>query len=646
MTEFANGVAGVTVEISFSSNPDDPGQDWVDVTPWLDTTSDITYTRGRPDEASSIGPGRLSLVLDNSDGRFTWGNTSSPYNPNVQPRKRIRVWVNEDLGWRFLRFDGYIEGWPVRYAGGDAAQARVQITAADRLDRFGRTRVLRDALHEEFDTATYSGAVWVLDDTSKSVLDSTTILSASILWLYGLQESAGSTIAGDVSGAAGRPNLTLSQVGTGGTAEFGSSGIMPEGTALLFTPASANNGLVLTHTVTPHSPIGAEWSLWCQFAWTGSTGVSLVSVGNIWQYATITATPTTVSVTVRHIGGPITGTVTVAKTVATNDNRPHFALVTVVAGTIYLYVDELAAATADASDLTGSGSAHGITIGGTTSADPHQVAWAGFAASATSAARAAQLASAASGAAERSDLRVARILRWLGIMDTDLETGQSEIAYQATGGSTALDLINAINAVEGGRLFATFDGHIRFQSRGRERFLFTVDPADIVPDDFEIAVDDTSLLNDYTVSRPSGSTIRVRNEESVVKYGSASRAETLYAVDDDALRDAASWRVSQYAQPTPRVPAVTLDLLTTASVYTRLVALFAELGDTVVIAGLDATTTPGTVTDLSLTIEGISEVIGPARHTITYATSPFWGRTWELDDTTYSVLDSTTVLAY
>lgn len=39
----------------------------------------ITYSSGRPDEAATVDPGKMSLTLDNSDGRFSTHNPLGPY---------------------------------------------------------------------------------------------------------------------------------------------------------------------------------------------------------------------------------------------------------------------------------------------------------------------------------------------------------------------------------------------------------------------------------------------------------------------------------------------------------------------------------------------------------------------------------------
>lgn len=633
-------VPTVRVQVAFASNPDDPGQVWSDISADVRMADGVSITRGRSDEFTDVQPGRLTLTLDNTAGNYTFGYASGAHYPNVLPGKRIRVAVSGDDGGSWSpRFDGYVDGWPTEWAAGLTEQPRVRIGATDRLARFGNMRQLRDALHEELGSAASDQSQgWVLDDATFSVLGDTTVLAGGVVWLYGLQESSGATTAGDVSGASGRPTLTAAQVGAAGAATFGSAGIMPEGTAVEFVPESAGNGVVLA-AADAYAYLGTELSLWCQMAWTGSTGASFVTMGTNPQ-VTLRATPTTVVATFTGVGG---ATATATAVVATNDNRPHFVLVSVSGSTISLYVDQESAATATVP--VGMGGTQGLTVGGATSADAHQMAWVGYANSATTAARAAELASLATGEPERSDLRVARILGWLGVLpDATLESGLSDVAYQAAGGSEALDLVGQINQVEGGVLFATGDGRLAFHSRDhRYNRIPTVSlpAANVSPDG--VSVDTGTLVNDYTVSRPRGATYRARDADSIATYGAHSAEATVYAASDEDLRGAADWELAKRSQVAPRISSIGVNMLTSDSVAASVLA--AEVGDRVTVTGLPSTTTPGGAT-VDLYAEGFDEIISHTSWTISVSTSPAWGQVWALDDATFSVLGTSTVLAY
>ncbi|MFZ3558169.1 hypothetical protein [Streptomyces sp. BH055] len=64
---------------------------WTDITDYVDVVQGVAITRGASDELSETQPGTATLTLDNSDGRFTPGNTGSPYYPYVRQNVPIRV---------------------------------------------------------------------------------------------------------------------------------------------------------------------------------------------------------------------------------------------------------------------------------------------------------------------------------------------------------------------------------------------------------------------------------------------------------------------------------------------------------------------------------------------------------------------------
>lgn len=86
------GPVGV-LEVGFGSAPDDPISStvWTDIAAWQE--GKVKIRRGRGDEQAELQPGSMSLLLDNSDGRFTAGRAGSPYWPNVKTGKRIRFGV-------------------------------------------------------------------------------------------------------------------------------------------------------------------------------------------------------------------------------------------------------------------------------------------------------------------------------------------------------------------------------------------------------------------------------------------------------------------------------------------------------------------------------------------------------------------------
>lgn len=152
----------IKVLIGFTSLPDDPEQVWTDVSEYVRAwATPITLARGRDDELGVAEPKQLRVALTN-DGRFSFGVAAGAYYPNVVPGKRIRVLVSPDGTTWYARFDGYITGWPAAWAGVNATDGFVLVTAVDRLSRLSEKRKLRDALLEEAGSASDVEEGWWL----------------------------------------------------------------------------------------------------------------------------------------------------------------------------------------------------------------------------------------------------------------------------------------------------------------------------------------------------------------------------------------------------------------------------------------------------------------------------------------------------
>lgn len=83
------------------------GAAWTDISGYVRTDQPLSISRGRQDNISQVQPGRASIVVDNSDGRFTPGLSSSPYGL-VTLGRRVQVNVADETGTMHTRFDGQI----------------------------------------------------------------------------------------------------------------------------------------------------------------------------------------------------------------------------------------------------------------------------------------------------------------------------------------------------------------------------------------------------------------------------------------------------------------------------------------------------------------------------------------------------------
>lgn len=175
-----------TIEIAFLSQPMSTSPIWTDVTPYTfvhDTPLQIV--RGRTDEFSRIQPGTLTLGLDNSDGRFTRGNTSSPYWPNVRQGRRIRVSYLFGAVTNLLQkvetdFEGGIGNWVIG-DGGTVVSSTEQPSQG-----VGSLKA----------TANGSGVLWLLNEASVANGDSIVHVSPGQSWTFGIKLKSASATRG------------------------------------------------------------------------------------------------------------------------------------------------------------------------------------------------------------------------------------------------------------------------------------------------------------------------------------------------------------------------------------------------------------------------------------------------------------------
>jgi hypothetical protein len=105
----------------------------VDVTSYANLVEGVSRSWGRQSEFDDTPPGEFSFSLDNADGRFTPGNSSSPLDTTLTEGMDV-CW---NLGGRLVA--GTIRSIQPEFPGGESAWARVRITCDDMLGDAGRT---------------------------------------------------------------------------------------------------------------------------------------------------------------------------------------------------------------------------------------------------------------------------------------------------------------------------------------------------------------------------------------------------------------------------------------------------------------------------------------------------------------------------
>ncbi|TMR11755.1 LamG domain-containing protein [Nonomuraea turkmeniaca] len=100
----------VWCEIAFVKDSSDGSPLWRDVSSDVEWQEGVRISRRRSHELDEIQPGTLSLTLNNPDGRYTAGNVSSPYYPNVKINRPIRIRARWPAGSINMLQEGQAKG--------------------------------------------------------------------------------------------------------------------------------------------------------------------------------------------------------------------------------------------------------------------------------------------------------------------------------------------------------------------------------------------------------------------------------------------------------------------------------------------------------------------------------------------------------
>lgn len=526
------------------------------------------------------------------------------------------------------RFDGYVEEWPVEWPTGDDTFSWSVVVAGDILARLARADVLGSVIQETLAFADPDGH-----------------------WPLG--EAQGTSSAGDVSGG-GSGALTIAQLGTGGTLEFGAgTGPGTDGlTAPVFTPASSSNGLYLTGPITAIGFTGA--TLGCDFSTTTAAAQILARVKDPYgSYMSIgiDATGHLVASTVSTWRG---GEVSCVSAAVVSDGNTHEVrfLVDRSGGTLTgtLYLDGVSVDSDSTSagpyklydTLVVGGDASGSLFTGTIA---HVVTKADVM---TTGQVADQAEAATTGfAGETTDERIARIASWLGIPATmlELDVCTTGIAHVDCTNMNPLDYMQQVAQTEAGVLFASRSGKLVLHSRSR--LYSPSDPEVTIPSRLldpstRPAKNLQGVVNDVTASRPGGGTTRMTDDASIEAFGALRDSMSLLVTTDAELADAVAWRLANDAQPVTRIPELVVDAYTEASFGDALRAL--EIGSHVAVSGMPSQA-PSAVIDQI--VQGCRERIAPGVWDITATTTNYsTAVAFTVEDAVYGFLDGPGVLVY
>lgn len=526
-----------------------------------------------------------------------------------------------------------VNEWPTRWEG---LYATATITCTDLLKRLSREGDLYPMVSEE-------------------------MLLRGPAAHYPLGEPEESTSAGDIAGN-GVAALAVTQVGTGGTLTFGEIGGPVDTLGVpRFTPVDSTNGLYLVSDlgqdfVTGLQAAGELWiEVWFHTETQGRAFLSMVSDDGQQHLLLGLAASTGVLTVQSSTTGP--GGLS-SSTVASGDladGELHHVVYhqsPLLFGGGDVYIDGGTALSVATADMTGL---RHLAVGGWQG----QALWQG---------RVGQVAlytpteSFAAGwltghyatgtteeIGEAADERMERIAAYVGLTVTAAGTTFDGMASQAGLGGTPLSHMQDIEATEGGRLFADRGTNsLTFQSRDvryNPTAAVSLNYADLDTDAVEVKDDDQKIINVYEASRPGGGDVRIVDTASIDQYGRYRNRSggTLLKDSDNAAVDAARWAVQRFADPPPEIRQVPVEA-STLPVATYRALLDADISTALDLTGLPSQAPAATAT---VTVEGYTETILQGEHRLDFHTSRTdTDSVWVLDDAVYSVLGTTTRLAY
>lgn len=532
------------------------------------------------------------------------------------------------------RFYGLVNEFPVGWEG---LSSKVRISCTDLFKRLNRLPALRSMLAQE-----------ILSQDIAGVVD-------GVGAYYPLTEPSGSTSAGDISGG-GCGSLVLTPVGSGGTLDFGGEGLADTGdSSVSFTPVSASVGKYLTGDLGSNfqansGPYAVNIEFWIKTATTSRAILGLYEPSLDHQICFAINGSGQLTVETTEAGGTLNvyGTGSVV-----NDGAWHHVVFDSTLNA-QVYIDGVLAATSVTipyiSDL------RTLHVGGYRNARLFDGQIAHVAVTFASGRAGDVIApthyeAATTGfAGEAADERIERLARYAGLSSVTIwGTTHDSIASQGPAGSSVVSRMREVEATESARLFAERDWYgLAYQSRD-VRYnpdplseVFTIDYADLETTRLGLADDDQKMVNSLEASRPGGATQRVTAPASILAFGVYEpSALTILKTSDNSVLDAAYWMVSRYANPAVELREVPIEAYTMPN-YVDI--LDAEISSFFSVFSMPSQAPSSTS---RVTVEGYTETIKEKSHLIQFHTSAsVTDSVWVLGDPTYSVLDSTTRLAY
>lgn len=613
----------VRVEIAFDSGYRTPDIDrtWTDVSDYVNAEKSIGINYGRSDEIAVADANQCTLTLDNSDARFTYGNASSPYYPNLKLDRPIRVTVIDGVD-EYVRFTGYINEWPVEWPSGGDEVATATITASSRISRLGLDTPVVNVV-DKLILESAPLAYWRLDEPEggpgRDLIGGASNFNASGAAVFGHGpdgDTAGETWDGD-----GRPVLRLSDAGTDWQSDGRivatlapalslSTGSMSFGLFVKFTAPYVSGGLLglvevqalpddylnlnASHPGYSTDPIAQE-------------GVQFLT------YSLDQDSPTTWASTTR-LNGAIIRT-------SSGADVPSTAVTRIAVGFGLASTTEILAGRFIFWDrVITEDEATAIATAGRTMYE-----------------------------GQTTDERMETLAGWARIPTAELDVTASPVqvvGFDPEGGQI-LDLMRQAESAEAGVLYDNRDGTMVLKPRTARYGVapsLTLDvAAQLIGVDYAPKVDRQGLTNIATGSGVVEATYT--DEASREEYGDAGASIQTSALSPDEPFQLAATRVILNSQPQPRAPSVSVDVPNLAAYGVLTEAMGLDIGSRVSV-----TNAPGQAPASSVDYftEGYSETLGPFGWSMTLNLSPVppqYDSLFTLDDATLGELDDGNLIA-
>jgi hypothetical protein len=194
-------------------------------------------------------------------------------------------------------------------------------------------------------------------------------------------------------------------------------------------------------------------------------------------------------------------------------------------------------------------------------------------------------------AGESSGQRYARIVQLAGYQGpTAIDAGQSAAMGPATSfnGQDAMTALQQVVDTENGDHFVAGSGAVTFYGRQRRYLAYTpavvfgeqIASGEIPYEDVVIDFDDTYIANAVAVTQqPSGQMFSDASPSSQATFGTRSMTRTSLSQNTFECQDEASYLLSRYQQPHPRIASITLNPAANPAVWPVVLGL--EIGQRV-----------------------------------------------------------------